>query len=141
MEHLVKYVQASSQDPYVNDIELDKQKNFRPWFEKVLSNSEGVVFLIEVDDRIVGFITGSLEKPFANTANINHIGQIGVCWVEPDYRQRGYSRALVDTIESWFEGRGVEFVDIYYLEGNREAKHAWARLGFEPYRVASRKKL
>lgn len=141
MDQLVNYVQESTQDPYVNDIARDKQENFRPWFVNLLDNPDGVVFLVEVDDRIAGFITGVLVEPFTNTASINRIGQIGVCWVAPEFRKRGYARALVNTIESWFDGRGVEFVDIYYLEGNREAKHAWARLGFEPYRIASRKKL
>ena len=141
MEGLVSAVQDSSNDPYINDIERDKQKNFRPWFEEALSNPESVVYVADVDDTIAGFISGTLSKPFVNTTTIGRIGQIGVCWVEPEFRKRGYSRALVDTIESWFEARDVEFVEIHYLEGNHEAKHAWAHLGFEPYRIASRKKL
>ena len=139
MEGLVNYVQDSTNDPYINDIERDKQKNFRPWFEKAFSNPDSTIFIAEVDDRIAGFISGTLSEPFVNTTTIGRIGQIGVCWVEPEFRKRGYSRALVNTIESWFEGRGVEFIEIHYLEGNLEAKQAWAHLGFEPYRIASRK--
>ena len=141
MEGLVNYVQDSSNDPYIDDIERDKQKNFRPWFEEALSNPDSTVIIAEVDDHIAGFISGTLSKTFVDTTTIGRIGQIGVCWVEPEFRKRGYSRALVNTIESWFDGRGIEFVEIHYLDGNHEAKQAWAHLGFEPYRIASRKKL
>ncbi len=70
MEALVRYVQDSSDNPYIKDIKIDEQKPFRFWFEEMLSNPDNIVLVAEINELIVGFISGMLSKPFVDTTTI-----------------------------------------------------------------------
>jgi ribosomal protein S18 acetylase RimI-like enzyme len=69
------------------------------------------------------------------------IGYIDMCRVAPEGRRQGIAKALVQAIEHWFQERGITYIDLHYLIGNDEAEKAWARLGYKPYRIASRKEI
>ena len=64
-----------------------------------------------------------------------------MCWVEPDYRNRGVARALVSAIEDWCDGSGLKHIELNFIVGNTEAEAVWERLGYRPFRITSRKTL
>lgn len=141
MVNLVRYSQKKLKDPYIDDIDTDHQRAVLPWFKEALNNPEAIVYIAEMDGNVVGFTVGKLARPFVVSTTISQIGHIEVCWVDPHHRGTGLSRLLITKLESWFKSHGIEYVDIYYLESNEEAKQVWSRLGFEPFRVACRKKI
>ena len=55
-----------------------------------------------------------------------------MCWAEPDTRDKGIAKALLLEIEKWFKEKGIIYVDLNFITGNREAEQTWDRLGFKP---------
>ena len=106
-----------------------------------MSSGESVVFVAKQDGISIGYVIGSITRPFIERCAIETIGLIEHCWVEPANRMHGLASKLVDEIERWFRERTIQYVDVQYLLGNIEAEATWARLGYQPYRVIARKTL
>jgi GNAT superfamily N-acetyltransferase len=141
MTNMADFARESLGDPYLDDMNMDQEKALLPWFRKTIENQDAIVYVADQGGTLAGFVIGNLSKPFVETKTIDRIGRIEVCWVEPEFRKKGLTRQLIEQIESWFKGRGAKYVELYYLEKNLEAKQVWTHLGFEPFRISSRKKL
>ncbi|MHB8218736.1 MAG: GNAT family N-acetyltransferase [Acidimicrobiales bacterium] len=59
------------------------------------------------------------------------LGQIALCYVEPDARQVGVGSALVAELTSWFRSRDCTHVDGVALPGDRDTKQLYERAGFK----------
>ncbi|MCU7842061.1 MAG: GNAT family N-acetyltransferase [Candidatus Thiodiazotropha sp. (ex Troendleina suluensis)] len=122
MKKLVAHVQETSCDPYVANITDDHEREFAPWFIKIINSDSGIIYIAEEQDIPVGFILGNITAPFLKASVIKSIGQIELCWVEPSFRKKGIARKLCYQIEQWFRGIGVKYIDLQYLIGNNEAE-------------------
>jgi ribosomal protein S18 acetylase RimI-like enzyme len=58
-------------------------------------------------------------------------GIIDDVWVEPDFRNLGIFRALLRELVGFAESHHVHELILEYAESNKEAKAAWAKLGFK----------
>lgn len=141
MKKLVSHVQETSQDPYVVNIVNGHEKEYAPWFQGAVKSDSDAIYIAEVNNTAVGFVFGNITTPFLKASTIKNIGQIELCWVEPEYREKGISRMLCSEIEQWFRGLDVKYIDLQYLIGNTEAERSWVKLGYQPYRISSRKEL
>jgi GNAT superfamily N-acetyltransferase len=51
-------------------------------------------------------------------------------WVDPAHRRRGVLRALLEALIDLQSGNGAQDMALWVLEGNYEAREAYAQLGF-----------
>lgn len=141
MGSLIAHVQNASNDPYIMHLESGYEDEFSSWFRQLLRAPETRVLVARCGQVKVGFIVGTLTRPFMKASTIKRIGQIELCWVEPAHRRRAVGTDLVRALEAWFRCMDVKYVDIQYMLSNVEAERSWSSLGYKPYRVFSRKQL
>ena len=140
MRELIEHVQRSGDD-YFAELQDGYQDGFEGWFEEAIKNKEATVLIAWENASPVGFIAGQIEKPFLPFCRIERVGQIEGCWIKRAARRKGIGNKLVEAIERWFAQRKIDYVQLNYITGNVEAKAFWKKLGYRPYRVATRKKL
>ena len=139
MACLLAHVRDSSQDEYLLRLTEDYIEDSRQWIEKVLASDESIVYVAKNDGVPVGYIIGTITRPFIERCSIKKIGLIEHCWVEKECRKSGFATKLVEMIEAWFKANSIQFIDVQYLLGNIEAEITWEKAGYKPYRVISRK--
>ena len=138
---MLEHVQDTSQDEYLLRLTDDYIGDSEQWIDKILGSDESNTYVAKKDGLPVGYVIGTVTRPFIQRCTIEHIGLIEHCWVETEYRTRGVASKLVEVIENWFRDNAVQYVDVQYLLGNIEAEVTWEKLGYKPYRVISRKVL
>ena len=141
LELLICHTQRSTDDPYIINLKPGYEEAHRPFILDAIKSDKGKVFLFEDEGVKKGFIYGAVTTPFLAASSIEKIGQINFCWVDEAYRNQGVASALVRKIEAYFKEQGIEYVDLHYMLGNIEAEVSWQKMGYSPYRVASRKRL
>jgi ribosomal protein S18 acetylase RimI-like enzyme len=77
------------------------------------------------DDAVVGLAAGRVVDGSPPT------GSIECCYVEPDARQMGVGRLLIDGLLEWFNERGCLEVDAAALPGDRLTKQLFEAAGFK----------
>lgn len=90
--------------------------------DRIIQGFDGVVLMLEVDDKIVG------------TARLNtlsdKIGGIHNVYIDPKYRGKGYSKLLMNHVED--KGRELGFTKIRLDTGgfNKIAQSLYKKLGY-----------
>ena len=141
LSKLVSHVQKTTNDIYFSNLEEQDPSAAAGMFNDVLQDENSKILISEYKGEKAGFIFGRVSKPFLPVSIIKKIGLIEMCWVDHKHRRKGISRRLCEDLELWFKSKELRYVDLYYLVGNTEAENSWERLGYRPYRVASRKEL
>ncbi len=141
LKQLVDHVRERSQDAYFIELEENYDQGFGAYVTEFVKSEKSQVLIAEVNHDPVGMLLGRETSPAMPISKIKRIGEIVVCWVDPDYRQRGISQSLIAQIEDWFAKRDLHYVELYYIVGNTEAELTWQNLGYQPYRITARKHL
>ena len=141
MENLLAHVQKSSKDIYTNSVSEDFKGTFPSWFENSIKDPNKIILISEKENKKVGFISASIQKPYLAHCKILDIGSIDVCWIDETYRKKGIMTEMVNEVEKWFKSKKIDYVDVAYLKGNIEAENTWKHLDYNPYRIFSRKRL
>ena len=140
MCELIKHVQSTG-DAYFAKLQDRYQESFGNWFEEMINNKDSVGLVAWKNEKPIGFIVGHTAKPFLPFSQIQQVGQIHGCWVDRKSRKKGVGTKLAEAVEQWFAERKIDYVELNYITGNIEAKAFWNKLGYNAYRVATRKKL
>ena len=82
-----------------------------------------VCFLAFVDDHPVGMIDAR-ERNYAEGAPNLRAAYVEDLWVAPSHRHRGVARALLESVESWARGEGLDWLGSDALIHNNDS-HAW----------------
>ncbi len=99
--------------------------------ERDLDASDTVVILAEAGEQEpVGMAIGTVKV--REEYEPGTVGMIERLFVEDRYRGRGLGRRLVNSICSFFRGRGVNRISVRYVIGNREAEGFWGCFGLKP---------
>jgi ribosomal protein S18 acetylase RimI-like enzyme len=56
-------------------------------------------------------------------------------FVEPDYRNRGVGRALVEGVKAWAKERGADGISLQVAAANERARRFYEDLGFREVSV------
>lgn len=139
MQCLKVHTETATQDVYLQAVGETQLVYFAKMFERALGADDQKILIAEKEGEAIGFILGRLATAPFQPSDIQQIGEIDLCWVDPMYRRQGIGRLLVHALEDWFLKRGLRFIDLHYLIGNVEAEESWTRLGYRPYRVTARK--
>lgn len=98
------------------------------WILKNIKGENTVVFVAEVEGKVVGYSLGWVSQPWSYKAKRGYICD---CFVEKSYRQRGVGKALIRAMLEWFKNKGVECVEADVYSRNAPSLALFKRLGFE----------
>lgn len=141
VKDLVEHTRISSQDAYFLELDQGYELGFDEFVSAFIQDGSSLCLISEVEGSYAGSLIAKEAAPFLPFSKIKRIGEIVMCWVEPEFRNRGIAKALVNEAESWLKGRGIEHIELNFIVGNSEAEAVWERLGYKPFRINSRKTL
>ncbi len=79
-----------------------------------LADDDAHILVIDGDDGLAACGIGTIEQwfpgPHSRNGRVGHV--VGVVTV-PEYRRRGYSRAIMGALLDWFRERDVARVDLF----------------------------
>jgi GNAT superfamily N-acetyltransferase len=92
-------------------------------------SSHSFLFIAETGDRTVGFISGELregspafrQKTWASVDDV---------FVEPDYRNLGVGRSLLQSVEAWAKEKGANGISLQVAAANKRGRKFYEELGF-----------
>jgi aminoglycoside 6'-N-acetyltransferase I len=98
----------------------------------ILEHSDTQLILVAANgaETLCGFLVASI-RPFVEDCQTDHVGYLEGWYVEPEYRERGIGRSLVDAAERWAKEKGcVEMASDAEI-GNANSLQAHLKLGYD----------
>ncbi|GAA1786504.1 GNAT family N-acetyltransferase [Luedemannella flava] len=102
-------------------------------FRETLADPDGTwaAFVIDNPDQRPGLVScavGTIERRLPNPNNLTgDFGHIFNVATDPSYRRRGYSRACLIALLTWYSERGVPRVE---LNASKDGEPLYQQLGF-----------
>lgn len=99
----------------------------RDWIEVSASDSNALLLVAEVSDRVVGFLNfhGGQRRRHAHRGRFHML-------IEPDWRQLGVGRALIQALLDWTIAHPIiEKVSFAVFSNNTPAIELYKRFGFQ----------
>lgn len=120
---------------------VDTATPYLTWMLSQVERREGRCFVAYLGDTFIGFIAGWIERQEnpAETEDSTTFGYISDICLLPSWRQKGFSRALLQRMDSYFASRKITRLRISSLAANKQAMSAYAAFGFQPYEVTLEK--
>lgn len=97
---------------------------FRHGFESMLADGSAVLFVADVDERLVGYLAGYRHIAFYAGGYVAWIDEI---FVSPEVRGMGIGKNLIDSFETWSEQRECRLIGL----ATRGASGFYEKLGYE----------
>lgn len=98
------------------------------WILKNIKGKNTVVFVAEVEGKVVGYSLGWVSQPWSYKAKRGYICD---CFVEKSYRRRSIGKALIKAMLEWFKNKGVECVEADVYTTNCPSLALFKTLGFK----------
>lgn len=92
----------------------------------------------EVDGEVVGYILGAVIDLQPDLFAHQDTGFIADLYVDPAHRRQGIARELVETLNAWFERRGVRQIELQVASANPDAIAFWEAVGSRPITIRMR---
>lgn len=104
----------------------------RKWIKSVQTGLGrfGGLFVCEVNEEVIGFAHGSIRLT-PDYLGSQKAGLITHVHVSPGSRGKGAGRALVKSLEKWFEKANTSSVELHVLAANDAAIGFWEKLGYK----------
>src|SRR5574337_896132 len=100
------FSEVASPDLRELDREVDIRETYARYMKFLHENHERdwKIFVAQLDEKIIGFIIGQIEK---DDDLVEPLSGIFEDWfVEPEYRKQGVGYALYHALENWFREKG-----------------------------------
>ena len=107
----------------------DARDKYRGYLERVLGDRNYAVFVAEIDDRVVGFAMGRINRA-PSVVLPNTVGYIENIFIAEGQRGDGCGTALCERLFVWFRERGIDHVELFYQMANKGAEAFWRKMGF-----------
>ena len=75
-------------------------------FKEFLVSEDSATYLYIINDAPIGFAQCQLRRDYVEGTETSPVGYLEGVYVEPDYRKKGYAKALVATCEDWARHKG-----------------------------------
>ncbi|MCS7115081.1 MAG: GNAT family N-acetyltransferase [Candidatus Bathyarchaeota archaeon] len=98
------------------------------WILKNMRGENTVVFVAEVEGKIVGYSLGWISRPWGYKGKRGYICD---CFVEKSYRRQSIGEALIKAMLEWFIKKGVECVEADVYSNNAPSLKLFKKLSFE----------
>ncbi len=82
-------------------------------------------YVAEVGGQVVGYVLGTIIDLHPDLFEHVDSGFIADIYVDPAYRRLGIARDLVETINAWFAGQGVQHVEWQVAAANTVGLRFW----------------
>lgn len=105
------------------------EKRYENWLTR-LANQERSVFLVaDNQGQLVAFVAATVEQeiPIYRTKEFGFIHDL---WVEPEYRQQGIAKQIVEMTIERFQHIGVKQIRLDTAAANETARQLFAACGF-----------
>jgi GNAT superfamily N-acetyltransferase len=124
---LVDYHRAL--DSNMPEAAADGVQRYAARIASLLDDPQTRTYVAEVNERIVGYITGTIADMRPEVFAEEVVGFIGDVFVEEGSRGIGIGHALVQAMEQFFASRGVLNYEWHVASANTAGQAFWRRLG------------
>ena len=113
---------------------LGAEKTMRRFLADVANSGYSFLFVAVTEGRTVGFISGELRQG-SPTFLPKTWASVDDVFVEPEYRNRGMGRALLQSVRSWAQERGADGISLQVAAANARGRKFYQDLGFREVSV------
>jgi len=110
------------------------EKTMRRFLADVANSGYSFLFVAAAGDRTVGFISGELRQG-SPTFLPRTWASVDDVFVEPEYRNRGMGRALLQSVSDWAQERGADGISLQVAAANARGRKFYEDLGFREISV------
>ena len=110
------------------------EKTMRRFLADLANSGYSFLFVAVAGDRTVGFISGELRQG-SPTFLPKTWASVDDVFVEPDYRNRGMGRALLQSVEAWAKARDADGISLQVAAANTRGRKFYEDLGFREISV------
>ena len=110
------------------------EKTMRRFLADVANSGYSFLFVVAAGDRTVGFISGELRQG-SPTFLPKTWASVDDVFVEPEYRNRGMGRALLQSVQTWAKERGADGISLQVAAANSRGRKFYEDLGFREISV------
>jgi GNAT superfamily N-acetyltransferase len=110
------------------------EKTMRRFLVDVANSGYSFLFVVAAGDRTVGFISGELRQG-SPTFLPRTWASVDDVFVEPEYRNRGMGRALLQSVRDWAQERGADGISLQVAAANARGRKFYEDLGFREISV------
>jgi ribosomal protein S18 acetylase RimI-like enzyme len=110
------------------------EKVMRRFLADLAGSGHAFLFIAEYEGRTVGFVSGELRES-SPTFRSKTWASVDDVFVEPDYRNLGVGRALVEGVKAWAKERDADGISLQVAAANDSARKFYEELGFREVSV------
>jgi ribosomal protein S18 acetylase RimI-like enzyme len=110
------------------------EKTMRRFLADVANSGYSFLFVAAAGDRTVGFVSGELRQG-SPTFLPKTWASVDDVFVEPEYRNRGMGRALLQSVRAWAQERGADGISLQVAAANARGRKFYEDLGFREISV------
>ncbi len=110
------------------------EKTMRRFLAEVANSGYSFLFVAVAGDQTVGFISGELRQG-SPTFLPKTWASVDDVFVEPEYRNRGMGRALLQSVRAWAQERGADGISLQVAAANSRGRKFYEKLGFREISV------
>ena len=106
----------------------------RRFLADLASSGHSFLFVAVIGDQTVGFISGELREgsPAFRPKTWASVDDV---FVDPDHRNLGVGRALLESVKRWAQDRGADGVSLQVAAANERGRKFYEELGFREVSV------
>lgn len=110
-------------------------------FTDMVKTEKRLVYVAEVDDKVVGYISGGIKDPSKNPILMGHKTMyIDELYVESSCRKKSIGKLLLERLENEGLKYGVERIDLTVWSFNKQALDFYKSCGMEEQRIILEKR-
>ena len=112
----------------------DAEKTMRRFLADVANSGYSFLFMAVTEDRTVGFISGELRQG-SPTFLPKTWASVDDVFVEPEHRNHGVGRALLESVRAWAQERDADGISLQVAAANTRGRKFYKVLGFREVSV------
>lgn len=112
------------QEKYHKDLNISSE-NIKKEFEELLSNPKRTAIILEEDNKIIGYIIGSLYINVYRKATF-----IDDLFIDKKYRKKGFATKLLNEFFKWSASKEAKSIGLGVHLENHKALKLYKKLGF-----------
>lgn len=110
------------------------EKTMRRFLADIANSGYSFLFVVVAGGRIVGFVSGEMRQG-SPTFLPKTWASVDDVFVDPDYRNRGMGRALIQSVEAWAKERDADGISLQVAAANARGRKFYEDLGFREISV------
>jgi ribosomal protein S18 acetylase RimI-like enzyme len=137
---------------YIEELDLSGRTDFanngNEYFtDKLIRDTktkQGIIYVAEINEDIVGFIGGYIEKQTEDELMESKKAVLGVIsefFVIEKYRSKGVGQALIKEVEMFFKESGCTLIRLGVFAPNKLARDFYTKQGYQDWNINMTKEL